>query len=95
MNGQVKGTYFIEAPFCQGLPVFELMSGDIKIPLQYPNPRIKGTTMTCWVSWQEVAEGDKHNVEKKKLLQAMFQLAKTQIDDIKIKLRNAKQKVVN
>ena len=95
MNGQVKATYFIDAPFAQGLPIFEMASGELKIPMQYPNPSAKGTAMTCWVSWQEVAEGDKQNVEKKKLLQAMFQLAKTQIDDIKIKLRNAKLKVVN
>jgi len=95
MNGQVKATYFIDAPFAQGLPCYEMADGTIKIPMQYPNPSAKGTAMTCWVSWQEVAEGDKQNVEKKKLLQAMFQVAKLQIDKIKMDLRNAKLKVVN
>ena len=95
MKGQVKNIFFIEADFAQGLPIYEMIDGTLKIPMKYPDPQFTKNIMTCWVGYDEVGEGLKQDIEKKKILQAMFQLAKLQVDKIKIALRNAKFKVVN
>ena len=94
MKGQVKNIFFIAAAFTQGLPVYEMMDGTIKIPLRYPDNQTKGI-LTCWVSWQEVSEGDKQDKDKKAMLQASFQVAKLEIDKIKMAQHKAKIKLMN